>query len=102
MCTVTYVPNQEGIILTSNRDESPERSPKNITRLVGRFNLCFPQDTLAGGTWIAADDRRRIICVLNGAFEKHAHVPPYRKSRGILALEYFNFETVKDLLKRTL
>lgn len=93
MCTVTFIPQQEGgFILTSNRDESAKRSPEKIDRdyLYGH-ELLFPRDKGAGGTWIAASSDDRLICLLNGAFDRHDRRPPYRKSRGIMALEFFEF-----------
>ena len=90
MCTVTYLPSASGFILTHNRDEAPARSPKNLERENRAGNtLLFPRDTGAGGTWIAASDNGRLACVLNGAFVKHKHQPPYRRSRGLLLLDFF-------------
>jgi len=102
MCTVTYIPQPEGsFILTSNRDESPLRSPENLSMEShhGR-TLLFPKDKGAGGSWIAASDDNRVACVLNGAFVKHKHQPPYRKSRGLMLVEYFGFPSVNDFAKR--
>ena len=98
MCTVTYIPKGKNeFVLTSNRDENPSRSPKNITRLVeNRGVLIFPRDKAAGGTWIAASEKDRIICLLNGAFEYHRHDPPYRMSRGIMVLDYFNYPSASS------
>ena len=54
MCTVTYLPlENDGFILTSNRDESPMRKtipPKKY--LENGVELAYPKDQLAGGTWI--------------------------------------------------
>lgn len=91
MCTVTYIPKEnDQFILTSNRDESAARSPQQITKLVEQDpQLIFPRDKTAGGTWIAVADNDRVVCLLNGAFERHVHQPPYTKSRGIMVLEFF-------------
>ncbi len=84
-------------MLTSNRDEAPERSPQNLTRLqAAAQTLCFPRDEGAGGTWIAMSDAGRVVCVLNGAFEKHRHRPPYRRSRGLMVLDSFHFAKAED------
>lgn len=88
MCTVTYVPLPRGFILTQNRDEAPTRSPLGITEVKnGVRSLIFPRDTGAGGTWILADDTGHTACLLNGAFVKHSHRPPYRRSRGLILLD---------------
>lgn len=98
MCTVTYVPQgSDQFILTSNRDENYARSPKNITeeRMHGQ-RLAFPRDTAAGGTWIAISSQDRLVCLLNGAFVRHQRKPSYRRSRGLMALDFFAFHRAAD------
>lgn len=101
MCTVTYIPQPEGnFILTSNRDENAARSPQNITcSNESGVDMIFPRDTAAGGTWIAAAEDSRVVCLLNGAFEKHRHTPPYRRSRGLMVLDFFTFSGAEDFVK---
>lgn len=91
MCTVTYLPTRNGFILTHNRDEAPGRSPKNIASrtLPNGTLLYWPPDTQAGGAWIGANDRGLCACLLNGAFVKHKHLPPYRRSRGLILIDFF-------------
>ncbi|MBI1228164.1 MAG: hypothetical protein GC192_23220 [Bacteroidetes bacterium] len=102
MCTVTYIPQPGGnFVLTSNRDEAPSRSPQNLDReVVNGATLVFPRDTTAGGTWIAATDSNRVACLLNGAFEKHSHRPPYRRSRGLMVLDFFRFATAVEFFEK--
>lgn len=93
MCTVTFMPQSaNNFILTSNRDEAPNRStlPPRVYELDG-VKLLFPKDELAGGTWIGASDQKRLICLLNGGFEPHEREKNYRMSRGVI---------VTDLLTR--
>ncbi len=91
MCTVTYIPQPGGnFILTSNRDENAARSPQHLTLAEQNgVQMIFPRDTTAGGSWIAASGDNRVVCLLNGAFAKHRHEPPYKKSRGIMVMEFF-------------
>lgn len=92
MCTVTYLPYRKGFILTHNRDEAPTRSPQRISReQIGNDTLLFPKDLKAGGAWVAAARSGRTACLLNGAFVKHEHQPPYRRSRGLVLLDFFNW-----------
>ena len=93
MCTVTFLPQKDGqFLLTSNRDEAPHRSPENIsTKLMNGQQLAFPRDEEAGGTWIVIADSDRLVCILNGAFLKHDRKPPYRRSRGLMALDFFTY-----------
>ncbi|HMQ62211.1 MAG TPA: NRDE family protein [Flavilitoribacter sp.] len=101
MCTVTFLPRENGnFVLTSNRDEAPKRSPQSLsTTFRSGQELLFPKDTRAGGTWIAASSDNRLVCVLNGAFEKHAHQPPYRRSRGLMALDFFDYANPADFAR---
>ena len=92
MCTVTYTPQKEGYILTSNRDESALRSPKNITQLTrSGQELLFPRDKGAGGSWIITSSKDRLVCLLNGAIERHERQLPYRISRGIMVMNFFDY-----------
>jgi uncharacterized protein with NRDE domain len=93
MCTVTFLPQADGqFLLTSNRDEAPNRSPQNIsTDLVNGQQMAFPRDEEAGGSWIVIADSGRLVCILNGAFHKHHRRPPYRRSRGLMALDFFGY-----------
>ena len=102
MCTVTYFPKTEtGFILTSNRDEGAERPialpPKRYLR--GENVLVFPKDTASNGTWIATSSNNFTLCLLNGAFEKHKHQPPYRKSRGVVLLDFFDYSDASTFCK---
>lgn len=94
MCTVTYIPSGKNeFTLTQNRDESPLRNTHELVKVSrGGKKLLFPKDPLAGGTWIAVSDSGQLVSILNGAFDKHKHRPPYRKSRGVMALEFFDFK----------
>ena len=102
MCTVTYIPQSDGnFILTSNRDENAARSPRHLTRTEqDGVTLIFPRDTAAGGTWIAASEDGRVVCLLNGAFEKHRHTPPYKYSRGMMVLDFFAFPSALDFCNK--
>lgn len=91
MCTLTFIPKSDTeFILTSNRDEAPNRStshPKVYHE--GGVRLLYPKDDLAGGSWIGVSDKERIISLLNGGFMAHERQSEYRMSRGII---------LKDLL----
>lgn len=86
MCTVTYLPlGDHDFILTSNRDESPIRKtipPKSY--IENGVELTYPKDKLAGGTWVGLSNKKRLVCLLNGAFIKHKRTGSYKKSRGVI------------------
>jgi uncharacterized protein with NRDE domain len=89
MCTVTFIPAGENFFITHNRDEKKLRSkailPKQYT--INGHKLLFPRDADAGGTWIAINENGAAAVLLNGAFIKHPHTPPYKKSRGLVFLD---------------
>ena len=86
MCTVTYLPlRNEGFVLTSNRDESPMRITFHPEKyLENDIELIYPKDELAEGTWIGCSDKKRLVCLLNGGFEKHQRNVYYKMSRGVV------------------
>ncbi|MDT7830987.1 NRDE family protein [Flavobacteriaceae bacterium S356] len=86
MCTVTYIPiDNERFIFTSNRDESPMRKTiPPMSYVEGGVKMIYPKDQLAGGTWIGVSEKDRLVCLLNGGFEKHTRNSYYRMSRGVV------------------
>lgn len=90
MCTVTYIPKkqEDGFVLTSNRDEKVFR-PTVAPRVYesGEKKVGFPKDEKAGGSWIAANNKGRLCCLLNGAFVAHEKKPTYAQSRGNILIE---------------
>ncbi len=113
MCTVTFIPAGNEILLTSNRDEKVKRSkalkPAIYPHNTGR--ILFPKDGEAGGTWIAAAETGHVLVLLNGALHPHDPSPPYRKSRGLILLDladsysptqYFNNMNLENIEPFTL
>ncbi|RYY17330.1 MAG: hypothetical protein EOO04_25575 [Chitinophagaceae bacterium] len=89
MCTVTFIPSEHSVILTSNRDEKQIRATAEYPA-VFEFDsgkILFPKDADAGGTWIAVHENGNAIVLLNGGIIKHIPKPPYRKSRGLIVLD---------------
>ena len=98
MCTVTLIPlNNNNFVLTSNRDEAPNRLPippdfyseDNVTML-------YPKDRLAGGTWIGVSENKRLICLLNGGFGFHERKAEYRQSRGVVVKDLLALKSIQD------
>jgi len=92
MCTVTFVPTQTGIFLSSNRDELVLRKPATppMEHQYSFGKILFAQDGEKGGTWMGAHENGNIMVLMNGAFERHKRQEAYRESRGIIFLEIFN------------
>lgn len=102
MCTLTYIPIEDGsFILTSNRDESVFRLPAlpPETYQHNGVSVMYPKDTQAGGTWVAISENSFTLCLLNGAFVRHKHEPPYKHSRGLVVTDFFNYNNVNRFLK---
>ena len=102
MCTLTYVPTKSGAIITSNRDEHDSRGETKfpVEREINGLKVIFPQDPKAGGTWLASASDQSVAVLLNGAFVKHKHRPPYRKSRGLVLLDLFKYQRIEDFKNR--
>lgn len=92
MCTVTYIPTKNGVIITSNRDEAIGRSAAlpAVTEIGDGLKLLYPKDSKTTGTWIAAKNNNELAVLLNGAFENHEKKAFYRESRGTVLLNIFN------------
>jgi hypothetical protein len=102
MCTLSFYPKPDnnGFILTFSRDEMPNRSSIEIVKDEER-GLIYPKDALHGGTWLAINQTTgRFTCLLNGAFEIHKRQLPYRKSRGLVLLESFEYLDIEDFWNR--
>ncbi|WP_346881092.1 NRDE family protein [uncultured Algibacter sp.] len=89
MCTVTIIPKgKNDFILTSNRDEAPDRLPLIPDfYTINETKLLFPKD-VKGGTWIGISEKNRVVCILNGGYINHKKQERYRMSRGIVANDF--------------
>jgi hypothetical protein len=101
MCTVTFLPQgKRGFILTSNRDEKLTRPlaepPRRYYLETGM--VVFPKDPQANGTWIAMASKNLSLCLLNGAFTNHVSMAPYRRSRGLVLLDFFEYGTATEFI----
>ena len=89
MCTVTFIPVNGRLFITSSRDENASRSKALIPAAYQQDGvaLLYPKDTVANGSWIALNQNGNAAVLLNGAFIKHEPISPYRKSRGLIFLD---------------
>jgi hypothetical protein len=86
MCTVSFIPFRDKVFITSNRDESPRRSPASLPKayLHNKGIMIFPKDGKSGGSWISVGNNGNAGVLLNGAFEKHQKLAAYSISRGVV------------------
>lgn len=100
MCTVTFVPQTDGFIFTSNRDEDPSRAAIAFQeKQIGRSKVFFPEDQQAKGSWFAFSDTGQFACVLNGAFQPHDRKTNYLMSRGLMLLQFFEPNSINEFLR---
>ena len=96
MCTVSFIyKGGKDFMLISNRDEGVNRKtipPKKYEE--NGVSIVSPKDEVAGGTWIGASSKNRLLCLLNGAFVKHTRRSSYKKSRGIVVKELLAIDDV--------
>jgi len=63
--------------------------------------MVFPKDLEKGGTWIAAGNNDRLVCLLNGAFVSHQKQDFHTHSRGVVLLDMAAFRgNTKDFFER--
>lgn len=109
MCTLSFIPLKNGVVITANRDESPKRNAHNLSGYLSALDerYLIAQEPLRGGTNIAIGQKSRTAVLLNGAFERHDMNKTYGLSRGIVVLksldqkdlfsfaDIFDFETIQ-------
>lgn len=102
MCTVTFIPGKNGILLTSNRDEHIHRGIALYPQIypAGPKKLLYPKDSKAGGTWFISNEYGEAGILLNGAEHKHVSSPPYRKSRGSVLPDIFEADNPGNALQQ--
>ncbi|MBL7763524.1 MAG: NRDE family protein [Chitinophagaceae bacterium] len=101
MCTVTFIPYNNSVFITSNRDEKQRRlsaiPPQEYDFPSGK--QYYPKDADAGGTWFAQHENGNAVVLLNGGFIYHESKPPYRKSRGLIVIELLEHDSPFDLFR---
>ena len=94
MCTVTCVPTNNDIIISSNRDEKTTRpiAVFPIELKSSYSTLYFPKDSLDNGTWFICNNKFDVGVLLNGSEKNHIYNPPYKHSRGLILIDIFKDE----------
>ena len=85
MCTLSFVPKQDGYSLAMNRDELNCRATAVAPSIhhSSSVTLLYPQEP-SGGTWIAANSHGTLLAVMNGNAPGHVVLPAKGASRGEL------------------
>ena len=86
MCTLTWWRGKNGSFeVFFNRDEKKSRPPAEgpVIREEGEVRFLAPRDPAGGGTWMLANDRGVVLCLLNRWHEESGEDRAWR-SRGLL------------------
>jgi hypothetical protein len=101
MCTLTFIPQKVGYVITVNRDESPQRAAGDpIVKQYNGHKLWLAPEPISGSSNLVVNtETGRVVVLLNGAFTHHIHQPPYRKSRGAVVLETFDEPSLQAMFE---
>lgn len=101
MCTLTFIPQKEGYLITVNRDEAPQRSASEpVIKQFNNHTLWLAPEPISGSSNLVLNtETGRAVVLLNGAFVHHDHQPPYRKSRGVVVLEAFEEKSLQAMFE---
>jgi uncharacterized protein with NRDE domain len=99
MCTVSYVPLQKGFVLTSNRDEHVHRAKALLPKKypINGEAVGYPLDPKGKGSWIVSS-RNYTLSLLNGGLEAHVPARRYKKSRGLVLLDFFEYGHIDQFI----
>ncbi len=100
MCTITYLPVNDGYILTQNRDESPLREEAifPVQDEVSGQRIIYPQDPEGTGSWFVSTELGVTLCVMNGIFHPNKKPGQFRHSRGLIPLQFLEYANTHDFL----
>jgi hypothetical protein len=102
MCTVSWVHEDRGYQLFSNRDEKLTRGVATDPQLLCRDGVRFlaPIDGDFSGTWIAANEFGVSVCLLNGAAKSHRAADSHHRSRGQIVLDLASTKSLQEVQAR--
>lgn len=89
MCTVSWLPQDDGYFLCFNRDERHTRAPGQPPTESQSSGVRYlaPRDGDSGGTWLAVNEFGLTLCLLNLYRVPGYTPPPTPRSRGLLVLD---------------
>lgn len=88
MCTLTYLPHQNGFAMASSRDEMRTRGAMARPVHDQTLRALYPVDERSGGTWVLTSAAGFSLSLLNGGHVRHEPGGPYRHSRGLIPLRF--------------
>lgn len=85
MCTLTFVPTEDGYLAGMNRDElfsRPRALPPKIY-VKGAMEMVYPREP-SGGTWIACNSQGNLLALLNWNGSESHNLGEKRRTRGLV------------------
>ncbi len=88
MCTLTFVPTEDGYLAGMNRDELFSRPIALPPKIFGKgaMEMVYPEES-SGGTWIACNGRGNLLALLNWNGSKSHNLGEKRRTRGLVIPE---------------
>lgn len=85
MCTLTFIPKNEGYLAGMNRDELLTRPSALLPRIHSQDGMEYvcPQES-SGGTWIACNNMGNLLALLNWNEINVEHLGVKRRTRGLV------------------
>jgi Transport and Golgi organisation 2 len=85
MCTISFVPGEDGYLVAMNRDELRTRPPALPPRIleINGLEVIYPRER-AGGTWIACNAAGNVFALLNWDNADRALPSAKRQTRGAI------------------
>jgi len=84
MCTLTFVPTEDGYLVGMNRDElltRPVALPPKVFERSG-IEIVYPQEP-SGGAWIACNGQGNLLALLNWSGSESHNLGEKRRTRGL-------------------
>src|SRR6266704_5675873 len=84
MCTLTFVPAEDGYLVGMNRDElltRPVALPPKVFERSG-IEIVYPQEP-SGGAWIACNGQGNLLALLNWSGSESHNLGEKRRTRGL-------------------
>lgn len=102
MCTLILQKKSNKTTIGFNRDEIEARglSSKISTKYIKNNRVYFISDNKINGSWLSISENGRYIFLLNGEFNKHKSIKPYKHSRGIIPIEYHKYKNIEYFHKK--
>lgn len=84
MCTLTFVPTEDGYLVGMNRDELFSRPIAFPPKIFGKgaMEMIYPQEP-SGGAWIACNSQGNLLALLNRNGNESRNLSEKRRTRGL-------------------